>query len=79
MQREITQVQNALFALDSSMSSKLKSRVGTVAHKWTHLGPFSWFLRGVGQFIHRNGVTMLGSLGRNASENLMETVEGRKR
>lgn len=75
---EITQVQKVLFTLcggrDSSVSSKLKRRVGAVAHKWTHLGPFCWFLRGGGR-----GVTVLGSLGRNASGNLMEIVEGRKR
>lgn len=75
---EITQAQKVLCTLrggrDSSVSSKLKRRVGAVAHKWTHLGPFCWLLRGGGR-----GATMLGSPGRNASENLMEIVEGRKR
>lgn len=45
IQREITQEKNALFALytplDSSVSSKLKSSVWAVAHKWTRLGIFS--------------------------------------
>lgn len=53
--------------------SKLERRVGAVA-QMDSLGAFSLISQSGGR-----GVTMLGSLGRNASENLMEIVEGRKR
>lgn len=82
IQREITQVKNALVTLfipqDSLVSPKLKTRAGAVAHKGFIWVFFRWFLRGLGQFIHRHGLTMLGPLGRNASEDLMEMVEERK-
>lgn len=82
IQREITHVKNVLFTLftsqDSSVSTKLKSRAGAVAHKVFIWAFFRWFLRGLGQFIYRHRVITLGPLGRNASEDLMEMVEERK-